>query len=70
MELEPGKTLLHLPGKLNQVADLESRRQGDSSEWLVSGDPFRQQEFQKQHPNLFLHLGEVVQKGHTMGKMV
>ena len=27
--------------------------------WLVSGDPSRQQEFQKQYPNLFLHIGEV-----------
>ena len=32
----------HLPGKLNQVADLESRRQGDSSEWKLKPGVFRQ----------------------------
>ena len=34
--------------------------------WLVSGDLSRQKEFQKQHQSLFLHLGEVAQKGHTL----
>ena len=32
--------------------------------WLVSGDLSQQKEFQ--HQSLFLHLGEVAQKGHTL----
>ena len=33
--------------------------------WLVSGNLSQQKEFQKQHPGLFLHLGERTLSGLT-----